>query len=580
MKTITSFWQHSLKLLLLLLFSFQAIAATEATDQIIVGFDSTSANGQLRALGLSKKINKSLVYVRNLATGDHVYRLPGKEDLPAVQGYARALQAISGVKFAEADQIMHAGALSVPPNDTYYQQYQWHYQNTLGGINAPSAWSQFSTLPSNPVYVAVVDTGYRPHRDLINNLATDGQGKVIGADLIGVYSSVDVANDGDGRDMDPLDPGDWNLQNECGGGSQPQDSSWHGTHTAGTIAAQTHNNDGVSGVTYNMAKVIPVRVLGKCGGYLSDIADGILWAVGKPITGLTTNPYPARVINMSLGGSGSCGTTYQTAIDQAINAGASVVVSAGNANADASNFRPANCNKVITIAATNTLGQRSYYSNYGAIVDIAAPGGDANGYILSTLNSGTTTPGADVYGFYQGTSMSAPHVSAVVALMLLKNSQLTPAELESLIKSASRSFPSGCSGCGAGLLDAGLAVAAASGVQPPALPTMGTLSAADLMNGSALLSWPDSDSETSYQLQRQKKNKRKWTGWADIVLPAQNQTQYTDNSGTGTFLYRIRALNEVGASEWSTSNEVNVTDSSGGSSGGGGPKTCHGKKCP
>jgi len=170
---------------------------------------------------------------------------------------------------------------------------------------------------------------------------------------------------------------------------------------------------------------------------------------------------------MSLGGGGACGTTTQNAINSARSRGTVVVVAAGNSNVNASGSSPANCSGVITVASTNRSGGKSYFSNFGAVVDVAAPGGDvrsssANG-VLSTLNSGTTTPGSDNYAFYQGTSMAAPHVAGVVALMLSQNSSLTPDEVESRLKSSTRAFPSTCSQCGTGLVNALAAVNAATG---------------------------------------------------------------------------------------------------------------------
>ncbi len=558
---------------LLLCSSAYSAPPTETTDQLIVRFDSPSAAGNLRAIGLSRTINQRLTHQRRTAGGADVYKLDQHQQLAQVRGLATALEAVSGVSYAEADQLLQP--VLVAPDDQFYGSAQWHYQAGPGGIDAPSAWAAFDPTTTTPVYVAVLDTGYRPHVDLVDNL-------VDGADLID--DSV-VANDGDGRDMDALDPGDWTLSNGCGGGSPARNSSWHGTHVSGTIAASTHNGSGVAGVTYNMAKVVPVRVLGRCGGYLSDIADGIRWAIGQPVSGLADNAHPARVINMSLGGSGSCGTTYQNAINSAVTAGASVVVSAGNSNADAGSFRPANCDNVISIAATNIDGGRSYYSNYGAVVDLAAPGGemnaDATKGIASTLNDGDQAPGDDIYVYYQGTSMAAPHVSGIAALMLLKNPSLTPSEVEAVLISSSRPFPAGCSGCGAGIVHAGAAVAAASGGEIPTAPTSPQLtSVIDNQNGSATLFWNDSDNEEQYQIQRQQKNKRKWSGWADIGTAAADQISYTDQSGSGTFRYQIRASNSFSVSSWSTSSEVTVSDTGSDSGGGDKPiKLCRGRNC-
>jgi serine protease len=307
--------------------------------------------------------------------------------------------------------------------------------------------------------VAVIDTGYRPHADLAANI-------VGGYDFI---STAAVGNDGNGRDSDALDPGDATIAGECAAGEPAYSSSWHGTHVAGTIAALTNNGAGVAGVAYG-AKVLPVRVLGKCGGYTSDIADGVVWAAGGAVSGVPANAHPARVLNLSLGGGGSCGTTMQNAINTARSRGAVVVVAAGNSNTNASNATPANCAGVVTVAATNRSGGRSYYSNYGTVVDIAAPGGDmrsaATNGILSTLNSGPTSPGVDTLAYYQGTSMATPHVAGVAALMLAVKSSLTPDQVESLLKSSARAFPVACSGCGTGIVNAAAAVAAAVNSSP------------------------------------------------------------------------------------------------------------------
>ncbi|MEE7566353.1 S8 family serine peptidase, partial [Xanthomonas sp. Kuri4-3] len=182
-----------------------------------------------------------------------------------------------------------------------------------------------------------------------------------------------------------------------------------GTHVAGTIAAVTNNAVGVAGTAYN-AKIVPVRVLGRCGGYTSDIADAIVWASGGSVSGVPANANPAEVINMSLGGSGTCSTTYQNAINGAVSRGTTVVVAAGNSATNVSSSVPANCANVIAVAATTSAGAKASFSNYGTGIDVSAPGQG----ILSTLNSGTTTPGNASYASYNGTSMAAPHVAGVV----------------------------------------------------------------------------------------------------------------------------------------------------------------------
>ncbi len=195
-------------------------------------------------------------------------------------------------------------------------------------------------------------------------------------------------------------------------------------------------------------------------------------------------PNPARVLSLSLGGSGSCDPASQNAINTALGLGAVVVVAAGNENQSASIHSPASCSGVITVAATTKTGRRARYSNYGSKVEIAAPGGNADGIdpdILSTLNSGATIPNPSgyIYARYAGTSMATPHVSGVASLMLSVNPALTPAQVLAKIQSTARAFPApgpACNAipqasacdcttalCGAGILDAGAAVASAAG---------------------------------------------------------------------------------------------------------------------
>jgi hypothetical protein len=233
-----------------------------------------------------------------------------------------------------------------------------------------------------------------------------------------------------------------------------------------------------------------VRALGRCGGYTSDIADGIVWASGGTVAGLPLNPTPARVISMSLGGSGACDATTQAAINGARGRGTVIVVAAGNSNVDVSNASPANCAGVIAVAAVGRTGGKASYSNFGAGVAVAAPGGsmsvagDPNG-ILSTLNTGTTTPATDTYAYYQGTSMATPHVSAVVALMLAKNPGLSPDQVKSALMNTARPFPAACSQCGAGIVDANAAVSIATTFA--SLPTVTTNAASGITATGATL---------------------------------------------------------------------------------------------
>ncbi|SHH66750.1 S8 family peptidase [Massilia sp. CF038] len=436
-----------------------------STDRMIVKYKDSTAAGKSSAKVQAMSSNRMSILARSgqqfglqmktmhtTATGANVVNLGKRMSVADVAALARDLkERDSNVEYAEPDRMMKK--LFVP-NDSRYTE-QWQYFEATGGLRLPQAWD---VSTGTGVNVAVIDTGYRPHADL--------SGQFIGGyDFI---TDTAISADGNGRDADASDPGDSTTAGQCGAGEPSSSSSWHGTHVAGTIAAKTNNGTGVAGVAFN-SKIVPVRVLGKCGGYTSDIADAIIWASGGSVNGVPANPNPARVINMSLGGGGACDTTTQNAINSARSRGTVVVVAAGNENTDASSSNPANCAGVITVAATNRSGGRAYYSNYGNVVDVAAPGGDvrnAGGGILSTLNAGSTTPGADSYAFYQGTSMATPHVAGVVALMLSKTPSLTPDQVESKLKTTARAFPASCSGCGAGLVDANAALGG-SVVVPP-----------------------------------------------------------------------------------------------------------------
>jgi serine protease len=419
------------------------------SGQIIVKFKAGAERGAaLRALG--SRFGVDLTEQRELAVGGTVIRVTGNAN-----GLLTALNARSDVEYAEADILMTA---QFTPNDPRYLE-QWHYYEPIGGANLPGAWD---LATGTGVRVAVLDTGRTSHPDLDANWLG-------GYDFI---SNTTISRDGDGRDPNPQDQGDWFGAGECGT-APPSNSSWHGTHTAGTVAAVGNNGVGVTGVAFN-AKVVPVRVLGKCGGFSSDISDAIVWASGGRVRGVPTNPNPAKVINLSLGGSGACPQSYRRAISGANSRGTTVVVSAGNSNADASAFTPANCAGVITVAATDRTGNRAFYSNFGGTVEVSAPGGEVrletdppgtrstpqNG-VLSTLNDGLTVPASPIYFTYMGTSMAAPHVAGLVALMLSRNGSLTPAQVLAAIQANARPLPGTCTGgCGAGIIDAAATVAA------------------------------------------------------------------------------------------------------------------------
>lgn len=340
-------------------------------------------------------------------------------------------------------------------DDTFFKD-QWSLNESTGGINILDAWDEIQG--SSETVVAVLDTGILYHEDL--------KGRILpGYDFV---SSISDARDGDGRDNDPIDMGDYVLSSDlCSGSTSTNDSSWHGTHVAGTIVANTNNIKGIAGVD-QQAKLLPVRVLGKCGGRLSDIADAIIWSAGGNVSGVPKNQHPADVINLSLGAFGSCKPSMQSAIDFANEQGAVVVVAAGNEgfNLDWMPFIPATCFGVITVGASNRSGTYTTYSNRGDFVDISAPGGDVRGSIVSLSNGGKTIAEDDDYKNLMGTSMASPHVAGVAALINAVNPKLYPAQVEDIIKRSYKAISCPRGQCGSGLVDALEAILLARSTEP------------------------------------------------------------------------------------------------------------------
>ncbi|WP_349778211.1 S8 family peptidase [Xanthomonas sp. WHRI 6108] len=430
--------------------SLQGLGSASAHQRFIVSYKDSSVGNRGRLSGSLREIARAVPARRGRALGLSSSRWLGVGpqllvadralDRVDAETLMRRLAADPAVKRVEVDMLLRP---MLVPNDSRLSE-QWALGTTSAGINVRPAWDKTT---GKGAVVAVIDTGVTAHPELSANV-------LAGYDFI---SDAFIARDGNARDTDAADPGDWAAANECGSGASASSSSWHGTHVAGIVAAAANNGAGTAGVAFN-AKVLPVRVLGRCGGYLSDIADAIVWASGGTVSGVPANPTPARVINLSLGGIGSCSTTLSNAIASAVSRGTSVVVAAGNSNIDVSKSVPANCPNVIAVAATTSAGAKASFSNFGQGVDIAAPGQA----ILSTLNSGSTAVGTPGYAVYSGTSMAAPHVAGVVALMQsVALNPLSAASVEAMLKSTARALPVACpQGCGAGLVNADGAVAA------------------------------------------------------------------------------------------------------------------------
>jgi serine protease len=319
----------------------------------------------------------------------------------------KRLQADPTVAWAQPNYIRRA---QLTPDDENYER-QWHYEQ----INLPDAWD--TTTGSSDIIVAVLDTGIlSEHPDLSGRL-------IDGYDFV---SDEFRAQDGDGIDPDPEDPGD---------DPQNQSSSFHGTHVAGTIGAATDNRIGVAGVTWQ-TRIMPVRVLGALGGTSSEVSQGIRFAAGLTNDSGTVPDEPAHVINMSLGGGGTS-PIEQEAVTDARNAGTIIIAAAGN-DSSSDEYSPAGLDGVISVSASTVTGTKASYSNYGEKVDVAAPGGefwDADGD--DNLDSVLSTVGNDdgdfLYRYKQGTSMASPHMAGVVALMLAVNPELSPDDIDMLL---------------------------------------------------------------------------------------------------------------------------------------------------
>ncbi len=401
----------------------------------------------------------TLSRVRAMALGAHVMAMDRRLGRAAAETLAARLAQNPDVEYAQPDYRRHASRM---PSDPRFSS-QWYLASAPGSIDAVDAWDVTTGSPS--VVVAVVDTGYRPHADLA--------GRVLpGYDFI---SDPKFANDGNGRDADATDPGDWvdasDLADPAFSGCTIEDSSWHGTAVAGLIAADSDNSLWVTGIDW-AAKILPVRVLGKCGGADSDILDGIAWAAGLVVPGAPANPYPAQVINLSLGGDGACTPGYHSVLSAALAHGVTraIVAAAGNEGSDVSAHTPASCGEVIAVAGTTKEGGLASYSNFGTGIAVSAPGGELsatsaiNG-ITVLWNTGSTIPASDDWTKGAGTSLASPMVSGVASLALGIAPTLTATQLRALIVSSVTPFAAGSdctsSRCGSGIINARAAAVAA-----------------------------------------------------------------------------------------------------------------------
>jgi serine protease len=430
-----------------------AAPAASTVERILVRLRTTTGSAAYepapgRVTELAARHGLAVAEARHIVSGIHLLRISARAGEGSAQTLAR-LRADPEVEYAEIDERRHALAA---PDDSLFSQ-QWYLQNAQpSAVNAVAAWDLTSGSPG--VVIAALDTGVRfDHPDLRN---ANANRLLPGYNMI---ANVTVSNDGDGRDADASDPGDWmsasDLQkppfNEPGSNCTAGNSTWHGTRVAGILGAITNNQQGIAGMSWQ-GWTEPVRVLGKCGGYDSDIIAAMGWAAGFPVSGVPANPYPARIINMSLGATGACPQSYQTIVDQLVGAGVLVVVAAGNEGGPVDS--PANCIGVAGIAGLRQVGTKVGYSSLGPEIALSAPAGNCVNTgagqpclfsIFTTTNTGTTVPASntytDEYNFNVGTSFSAPIVAGIAGLMLAVNGNLTSEQLIARLRTSSQPFP-------------------------------------------------------------------------------------------------------------------------------------------
>jgi len=583
-----------------------AMAAPAAEARVIVTFKADSAIARQQVLGsasraetaaqrsieragvLGKRIGLALRGGANISDRTQVVLASG---IGSAQLAAR-LAADSDVESVAIDVRRHRFSA---PNDPLYPAGQpvdpgpvvgqWYLRAPAGdvksAIDAETAWAVTTGNPN--VIVAVLDTGVRfDHADLKTKLLP-------GYDMI---TDPVIAGDGNGRDADPSDPGDYVTDADKAAhpstfdGCDVQDSSWHGTQTASLVGAATGNGIGMASIGRKV-RVLPLRVLGKCGGYDSDIQAAMRWAAGLDVPGVPSNPTPAAVISMSLGSDGACSSSYISVVGEVTAAGTLVVAAAGN-SAGRAVGTPASCPGVLAVGGLRHAGTKVGYSDLGPQVALSAPAGNCVNLdasepclypIVTALNAGTTRPVAgssiysDAWNYAAGTSFAAPLVAGTAALLVSARPALQPADLRSLLQSTARPFPKtgGDNGdgsvvpvcaapgdydqlqcycttstCGAGMLDAGAALKAATapdtviariGVSPgaPRPDQTITLSAAGSLVGAGrkVASW-------------------RWelTSGGGIVSgftgAANQQTAEVVASGSGNFSVRLTVTDDQG----------------------------------
>ncbi len=364
---------------------------------------------------------------RKLSSTQELLTADASMDADAIRHYARQLSADSNIEFASPEYHRY---LLAQPNDPLFlvgQELgsQSYLYDGAFSVRAPGGWDL--TTGSQDTVIAIVDTGVLPdHPELTSRSIPSIGYDFISADGPSDYTS---ANDGDGRDADPTDPGD-----PCG--ASP--SSWHGTGVASVAAGNSNNSEGIAGIDWN-ARLLHARALGRCGGTDADIIDALRWSAGLPVQGLPLNDTPANVVNLSIGGATECTKAWQEVIDELNALDITFVIAAGNESSNALRSSPANCANVITVGASTPGGSiDTGFSNYGLKVTVAAPGRD----ILLATNTGALDADVDGYDYQRetGSSFSAALVTGAISLMHSINADLSPLQIREILQDSATAF--------------------------------------------------------------------------------------------------------------------------------------------
>ena len=452
-----------------LVVKYREFAPVEA--KVVAGAAVTSTS---RERAIAARAHYPLRRVKTVSDGTVVYDLGREVSMPEARAAAARIAADPTVEFAAPDVRVRLAAAGVSNDNYSFLQWPLFPRTSgsggaaaAGGANFVGAWA--TTRGAN-VVVGVIDSGGVASPDL------EGQ-TVPGYDFVSANSTTDfsTAGDGDGRDSDPTDPG-----NFCAGsGTTPTIySNWHGLKVASLIVSLADNTYGIAGAA-PLAKVMHLRATGRCGGFLTDVADALKWSVGVHIDGIPDNSAPVQVVNLSISSAPGtvCQPYMQAAVDAAIRRNVPVVVAAGNEGVNDVGA-PANCVGVVAVGGHTRSGDLDVSSNYSPLVTLTAPSGGRcksqgadclSGDIIAAGNTGLTTAlrPTEVATFF-GTSAAAPHVSAAIALIRSLDLTLTPTQITAILKATAKphAADSYCAAnfgsCGAGMLDASAAVTAAA----------------------------------------------------------------------------------------------------------------------